>query len=172
MYRAKRNALMAASVAASLTLNADTASATSRDDLMKIIGREVQVEELLDKGQGAVEGFQLMFGFSKIWRFCSKDKQAAMWDNAVEGNEALQCCVAWHTAAPHVAAIKVVLPWLSDLQEMSSAKGYEKQTEIAYFAAGKIISEQNENLSTALEMVADSTLAGTINLCERGMRER
>lgn len=168
----KCHALIAASVIIGLVSNIDLASATSRDDLVKTIGREDQVQGLLDKGQGAVEGFQIMFGFSKIWKFCSKEKQTAMWDNAVEGNAALQCCVAWHTAAPHVAAIKVVLPWLSDVEDMSAPKGHEKQTEIASFMVGKIISERNENLSKALGTVAESTLAGTVKLCERGMREK
>jgi len=168
----KYHRLIAASVIVGLVSNIDAASATSSDDLMKIIGRKDLVQGLLDKGQGAVEGFQITFGFSNIWKFCSKDKQVAMWDNAAEGNAALQCCVAWHTAAPHVAAIKVVLPWLSEIEDMSKLKGYEKQTEIASYLAGEIISEQNENLSKALGMVADSTFAGTVNLCERGMREK
>ncbi|MBQ0709914.1 MULTISPECIES: hypothetical protein [unclassified Ochrobactrum] len=172
MNRPKYNAFVAASVIVGLVSNVYAASATNRDDLIKIVGREDQVQGLLDKGQGAVEGFEIMFRFSKIWKFCSKDKQTGMWDNAVEGNAALQCCVAWHTAAPHVAAIKVVLPWLSDIEDMSTPKGYEKQTKIASFVAGKIISEKNENLSKALGMVTSSTFAGTVNLCERGMRER
>jgi len=164
-----RGAALTIALISTLTVAAG-AYATTREDLEKILQRPDQVQGLLDKGQGAVEGFQIMFGYSKIWNFCSRDNATRMTDGIVEDYEPFQCCAIWHTAAPHVAAVKVVLPWLSDLEEMSSKKGFETQTKMASYVAGEIISEQNENLSKALEKTADDSLTGAVYACERAMR--
>ncbi|AGA07297.1 hypothetical protein CN151_32410 [Sinorhizobium meliloti] len=164
-----RGASLAIALVPALTVAAGQYTAT-REELEKILERPDQVQGLLEKGQGAVEGFHIMFEYSKIWNFCAKDNAARMTDSIVEDYEPFQCCAIWHTAAPHVAAVKVVLPWLSDLEEISSKKGFETQTTMASYVAGKIISEQNENLSKALEKTADSALTGAVQVRERAIR--
>lgn len=165
-----QGATLAIILVSTLTGTAGT-HAASREDLEKILERPDQVQGLLEKGQGAVDGFQIIFGYSKIWDFCSKDNATRMTDGIAEDYEPFQCCAIWHTAAPHVSAVKVVLPWLSDLEELSSKKGFETQTKMASYIAGKIISEQNENLSKALEETADDSLTGAVHACERAMRD-
>ncbi|WFU04562.1 hypothetical protein QA648_27675 (plasmid) [Rhizobium sp. CB3171] len=163
-----RGATLGIVLVSTLTVAAG-ACAMTRQDLEKILEGPDQVQGLLDKGQGAVEGFQIIFGYSNIWNFCSKDNATRMWNNAAENYEPVQCCTIWHIAAPHVAAVKVMLPWLSDLEEMSSKKGFETQTKMASYVADKIISEQSENLSKALKKTADDSLTAAVHSCQRAM---